>query len=1037
MSVPTRVSLLPSRSPVGVLCALASLLVVGGCGGSSSGAGQSGIPGEEGVKPDSQGGGIFFVDPNQTGGAARLRLSQMLWGRLVDVHEVDASGRTVPDPVLTDFVIEPTLETDTNYLLERNPVTQQERLVIRAQKRNVVDTTVFDDLLHDAADALPTVLPRNDNGTSAPPFTVLPRNSCAVLIFDDLLDDDVEATAALSNNVRAFTGYTPTVPFEARMIFDPNHGAIARGLFHSTRVLVDLTVSEAERNAYPAPISINPVGLPPSQIGNNQPNVTVRIPTVADFGVGQFQVLTNLSGVSVDTEDGGPFDPIVSTQDVVRAFRSGNSSMSSNGFLFDRDPPRILGGWQLTVDQASDDPAGTAGLDFLLDITFATTCRSDPALGDVIRMQDAFLVVSEDAVLTGASVTGLRARSLVEIANPASLVGVAQYQLPYNAAVPVANGCWLSFIPDPETFPATGVAGNAQVLVRFSEPMDPQSLSPYSTFLVVKGAASGGSTARFNNLVVGEVLPNNDLSQFQFNPTKPYPHTQGSASDSFHVELAGATDLAGNGVRNEIIPFVSFTIASLAPTANNGSLVLRFGSNDEVGPDGKIDLRGQFFYDLPRGVLLPRPVAFSSFPVDQNNPVPNLMTPISGGFQPPLVPLGAKLQAVWRYADMGWNVRDETKYNLDVYGISWAPVGGQVVSDFYDLFEMRLGHSVFLPDELINPGPPPFVVYPTSGLLGAPNFFESNFLVDVAGVGPPKVVHNRSLGYNLSPADRFLSSSGTLMMPFPLNRGATNPVTYTWRDTAILAQGGGGDAAQPGIPLGIEGPSPGAAVDVPGAVAVANAVPSFGLPLLMEFKCFPSNRGLGTNRLFVAMANNVSVTPNFRAFTAGGVDQSGIPRSVDPDRADVPAGGFNPLSIPPGQRTSTNADNTFYFGQLDTVVRISRVHTVWMDAGAGIQPTYQVPVTEPLNQPAGTSVVLEYRSASAFPTGTDPFNAATFNAYGNYSGNPSFVSGPNWSTNVAVGNGARYLQVRITFVSNIVTRTSAELSTLALPFLIN
>ena len=45
------------------------------------------------------------------------------------------------------------------------------------------------------------------------------------------------------------------------------------------------------------------------------------------------------------------------------------------------------------------------------------------------------------------------------------------------------------------------------------------------------------------------------------------------------------------------------------------------------------------------------------------------------------------MQTVWRYIDLAWDVRDETKYNIDVTGISWSPIGGQVLSDFFEDFD--------------------------------------------------------------------------------------------------------------------------------------------------------------------------------------------------------------------------------------------------------------------------------------------------------------------------------------------------------------
>ena len=81
------------------LCSLALGLAVAACGGDSSGGGggQSGVTGEEVAKP---GGGTFFVDPNESGSTSRLRIAEMFWARLVDVHDIDAVWIDEEDPYL-------------------------------------------------------------------------------------------------------------------------------------------------------------------------------------------------------------------------------------------------------------------------------------------------------------------------------------------------------------------------------------------------------------------------------------------------------------------------------------------------------------------------------------------------------------------------------------------------------------------------------------------------------------------------------------------------------------------------------------------------------------------------------------------------------------------------------------------------------------------------------------------------------------------------------------------------------------------------
>ena len=121
------------------------------------------------------------------------------------------------------------------------------------------------------------------------------------------------------------------------------------------------------------------------------------------------------------------------------------------------------------------------------------------------------------------------------------------------------------------------------------------------------------------------------------------------------------------------------------------------------------------------------------------------MTPFPQGIQTPLSGLGSKLQALWRYCDIGYGLGDEGLYNVDVEHLYWAPAGGNVVSDSFNQFEIRLSHTKVLPDETINPltGAP---VYPGSGLV---DVFEDNLLHSTQD--PQAVVHPKLLGYVVIP----------------------------------------------------------------------------------------------------------------------------------------------------------------------------------------------------------------------------------------------------------------------------------------------
>lgn len=441
---------------------------------------------------------------------------------------------------------------------------------------------------------------------------------------------------------------------------------------------------------------------------------------------------------------------------------------------------------------------------------------------------------------------------------------------------------------------------------------------------------------------------------------------------------------------------------------------------------------------------------------------------------------------VWRYTDVGYQILDESTSNVDVEGINWAPFDGGVSTDFFTQFEMSVAHSRRLPDEYpvpITMGAGGYANYPNSGL-------NKTFLNNI--LGPPeflKLVHPRDRGYLLTPSQVFASSVstvGTRLMPYPMNRQNVSPENfeyYTWRDTSILNRAG-----PQGFGADVRALATVGALECNGApnptTYEINQVRTLALPLLMEFKCFPDNAAVGLNGLRTRFALATERNPIFRVYSTGGFKSSGAAFVKNPDAQDVATGGFNGATgnAVPGD------DNTVMIGQLDIVVRVSRVHSIWLDTRAtpsgltsppGI-PDFFDPIVEPRpdEQPNGTSVVFAYRGASkiAIPAMDDPMTPANeeeelldarlYDAYGdpvvtrviegptcpdnpnmltthlltettsNFS--PVFYPSPNneeWTDNLQDLDGAEYLQVRITFVSNAMTGLSPELSTLAIPFL--
>jgi hypothetical protein len=307
---------------------------------------------------------------------------------------------------------------------------------------------------------------------------------------------------------------------------------------------------------------------------------------------------------------------------------------------------------------------------------------------------------------------------------------------------------------------------------------------------------------------------------------------------------------------------------------------------------------------------------------------------------------------------------------------------------------------------------------------------------------PGTVIHSREKGYVVNPGDLFIGQgNGSNMIPFPANRDVPVDefVYYTWRDTSLLGVGGNNGA---GAILDIEDQILFGGGGTP-PIYTPNNVPSVGLPLLMEFRCYVDTGALGLNAFDISLAVNSSARPNFRAFSTGGYNSNSDPVFKDPDLEDAADGGYNPGSNPPGAATP-GVDNSFYVGQVDLVTRISRSHTIWFDSGL-TNPNYQPPVVEPAPEdlPSGTSIVFSYRGATITSIGaadsdTVLSNPANIDLYGEQDGGAgtiNFLNGDSsWKNNIAEINSAQFFQVRMTFISNAATNQTPWLSTLAFAY---
>jgi len=1058
-----------SATPLALAASLAvPILAIGtflpGCGGGGEGSVElgstGGVVGEVVAHPDPMTPSQFFtVDLNGGGQSGTLRLALTMWGRLVDIRDIDFDTLQALGGVFNtlsaadqeivlnsgslqhvDYPINERIVTDfRDFVLRTNAVTAETTLTI-LHDADGTDSDDYVDALHrpNGVDDLVPIQSKSLDPSEIPPFSVAPRNCAIVLKFDDLLDEN----AISDQTVRLLTGNPPATPFTNMRVFpDLNHGDIdANGVFRPTRVIIDTTISDIEAQEAAAQgllLQTNALGLPPS-VTTGQANAVLRIPTHRFLP--SDQLLQNLSGKALSFAADGNTDASSVTLDVVRAFRSGGSTANTgdlnNGYLLDLDPPRIIGAQGVQVTGVTNGAPGEFVANLRYDVD---SCALRPRAGDIVQQGLTFSEVIEDASIPFLGVVnGVRLRVVSPIGGVLS-IGAGLFQAPFN---PIENqgkeACFIRIQPVPALDPGPGgevrgVLTGATASIRFSEPMAPASLTPYDSFTITR--VENVPTAQ--DFVVGRINRTGDLRQFSFIPVLPLAKGGVGASEDYFITVEagtdGPTDLAGNPLV-DALPKIEFELLPSQPEQDNSGTVLRFASIDEL-PDANNapELRGQFLYDFTRELIRPRPVTRFTGVADRTQAVPSLMTPTPLGIQTPLSGLGSKLHTVWRHIDVGFGLQDETTQNVDVEGLAWAPKGGAVFQEIYDQFEISLAHSRWLPDETINPTTL-FPAYPASGIV--PNYLN-NLLP--GGQDPLHVVHERSRGY-LVQASTFPSSTGTRMVHYPLNVGVplADRDYYTWRDTSLSALGGpSGNGADPDIFY----IATGLAIPMPKPYGT-NRVPTIGLPLLMEFKCFPSKE-LGLNGFDTSFAVNSSPRPNFRAFSTGGINDSGVSVIKNPDLETVATGGFNPSAGGSGTLTT---DNTFYIGQMELVTRISRVYTIWFDT-EGSNTTYVLPTVEPRpeNQPEGTQVVLAYRGATLVTATILKEDACSIDPYGNPINcaglglnpptAPVYLNGDfSWKEDIADIQGAQFIQVRMTFIANAETSLTPVLGSLGLAY---
>ena len=1024
-----------------------------GCDSTSSDSASSSPTGSIQLVPGST-NERYEVSANSAGNGVSFRVTAVNWGRLVDVYAPLLAGGT-PVRIFKDYLIAADIGTDSEYTLSRELSTGIERLTLSepyaADPSTGQPSPAFRALLAPLQGTLQILIDKSVDPSELPPFTAVPRNGAVAITFNDLVD----ATTITENTLQLKVGYPPTTLQNARIIPDPNYGDVVGGVFFTSRILVDFTVSPFEASSTNPPLTVNSLGLPEAQ-NTAQANVVVRIPTRTVVG-SQFQVLRSKGGSALSFNGNGSTDPFSSSLDVVRAFRSGGRTTVTqdpfNGFLQDNTPPQLFSAQKVSVS-----PTAQVGVDVTATLSFASSaCAVQPRIGDVVDINGRLAEVFENGPSPSAGVvSNVKLRLVTSSTNPPLVQPTpnGEFRTPWQRTIDQINRpeCWIKVEPAPLSGVGTGISTNSTFSLLFSEPMDPTALNAFDSFQLLYGIV----TPSLQGQVVAQVVPSGDLTRFLLQPTRRLRHAT-AQSETYRVSLPtgaqGPVDLAGNALQfaltdsNGNLP--DFTVRSTDQAIESRSVMLKFNAADENPTDTPAgnEVRGQLIYDLLNGRVRPRSVTRISAACDSTTPMIVVDTAAAGAAAQtrlPFVPQGCRMTTLWRHADLGFDLASDGFHNLDVEGLSWAPSNSGLQIDTMPLFQMGIAHSKRLPDELLDPmtGAP---VHPNSGIS---DLFDDN-LLDPAN-DPLLIVSPKEDGYFIQPSDVFQAASGTAMAPWPMNQGrAVEDFTYyTWRDTSLLAVGqpntgpGTGQGVKLGNELAYDNTPPNAAYGL-------GLVPTIGLPLLMDFRVYPSSQIIGANLLtgLFAIATNPpggEVAPFWTAYTAGGVSAAtGIPIVIDPDTQSTAGGALATA----GAAGSLPRNQIIFFGQGDFVVRVNRAHTRWFEcapSAPGLPFDFAEPVIEPSidRLPPGTQLLVQYRGATGMnSTGTRPWeDAGQLDAYGNprpggTAFTVTFTGGSNtWKDTMAAINGSQFFQARITMISNPVSGATPELSSLGFAF---
>ena len=1015
-------------------------------------------------------------------GNSDLKLADAKWGRLVDVF--DAEGLLYDVDIL---IREDVIADGVDYDFSLNPISQKEILtILHLQDSGASD---FEAALSVATSDLPTL---KELGTeSQGPFVKVPRNAAIRLEFTE----HVAVATVNRQTVRVLVGSSIEgfdnleVKYIVKDEFDNSGNPVGV-------IIIDPTISEIDSSNSTSGLTVNGIGLPESTDGET-PNLKIYIPSVVNVFANQTMVLMNKSmSQNFSLHLNGSGDTIIEPHEFigldpvsVRAIRSGNSEDDYNGFLKDVVLPKLISEQRVTVSSVVQLGATQRILTYSNN---ALGCQGIlPKAGDVFdisvdgQSKNAFVQITSVVDSTDPAVYEVRG-TLISGDLLATSSGLeAVLTTAYSNEDSDYQLCFLSFTPQPDVLPATGVDPAATISVMFSEAMDGKTVRSLDSMVLatsnmqtvnpldpiepdaewVPGAETvadyldrlpgfgiGGGSGR---IMFGPIQPSGDARTYTLAPLAGITDAFGEGSAS-QISLAlrggvtGVLDLAGNPVG-----FSGFVAGHSPQNVVTDKLTVR-GSAENIkyfalrgnGVDEDNDQSPEYAGQLGQyngdGVLRGRAVNRFSRQADKTNTYVGQRISFTAGIMTPLVPAGAVLHTLYGYHHLGFGLSNNQEYNLDVEGMSWSPFQGIVYDTTFDRYSVALAHSSRLPDDWIDPGSG-YPAYFNSGLKrSSSNLFDDN----IYGFGGDPVAHAELdevivfdvPQYSISQSNVYLANGGVAMYPWP-----DFSQTFTYRDTSLPLPDGntleGGNSAT-GTTVDNRGWGCPPRVVNQDRTYEKSLIPTIGLPLLMRFRCYVVGAEFGFNGSQVQIMVGSSALPAFRVFSWGGLNGS----TWDFVVPDADGAGSSPT--PRGSIKAFGPE--IHWGQVDFVTKVSMVYTHWFNAGGAIN-WFSNLTLEPTPQQSnpGTSVEVQFRTSPAISVTdcideTTPLEDASnaFDAYGEYDediGCATITDGSAWASDPSSLTSLQYpyFQLRFTFIANTQLNLEAEMDAFGFAYTTN